>query len=566
MNTVLSYLNEKNISYKLDGSEAILKCPNCGKEKLYLNINSEVFHCFRCEAEEPTSQYAKGHFSQLKEMWGDIVSISSVFENKNQKEVDLTALTNSCHEDLLNNKDAMKYLLQRGIEIGSIHKFKLGYLYRYNQGWISIPSFEDGIPKLLKYRRIPPEVFDSKYIREEGAKSILFNGDIIDRNNEIILTEGEIDAISLIQQGYKNVVGITGGVGTLLPEWYDKLRLKEKIFTCYDTDDDGQGQSAAEKVWATRLGKNKCWNIVLPKGYDLNSFFMKYDREDFEKLKKKAKKFKIEGILSLRESLVKMYKRSIDRGSSDVFELPWPSLNRILPGGFPREKLMVLSGAPGVGKTSMGIEMCYHFSKVHKIPTLFFCMEMLETDLATKIIQLDKDLTFKEINYDEGLIWASELGDLPIYFGYSSRITPQIFYNTMKECRDRFGIEFGVFDNLQRLIRTGQEADMAIASGMFKDITTDLRIPFALVSHHRKLNEEREPTQEDLKGSQAIPADTDFVVILHRRRRKDGEKGFMYLDPVCKVIVDKSRFSSGGITRLYFQGDKSKFVEMEDIE
>jgi len=51
----------------------------------------------------------------------------------------------------------------------------------------------------------------------------------------------------------------------------------------------------------------------------------------------------------------------------------------------------------------------------------------------------------------------------------------------MVEVRNRYGVGIGVFDNLQRMIRSGEEADMGKASGMFKDITMDLNMPFLLI-------------------------------------------------------------------------------------
>jgi len=70
MSDVISYLTEKGVPYKPSGSEVIIKCPDCGKDKLSINIENEVFQCFVCKAENPTGTYVKGHFSQLKKYWG----------------------------------------------------------------------------------------------------------------------------------------------------------------------------------------------------------------------------------------------------------------------------------------------------------------------------------------------------------------------------------------------------------------------------------------------------------------------------------------------------------------
>jgi replicative DNA helicase len=172
-------------------------------------------------------------------------------------------------------------------------------------------------------------------------------------------------------------------------------------------------------------------------------------------------------------------------------------------------------------------------------------------------------MTREEIEYKDALIYASELENVPLYLGYSSRVTPKNFYNTMEEVRNRYGVQIGVFDNLQRLVRTGEEKDMGQASGIFKDITMDLNMPFILVSQPRKLNRDRNPTIDDLKGSGAIPADADEVLLLYRKRVSAVDGSSQSLDPMTKIIIDKSRYSAGGSRILRFVGEKSRFEEEE---
>ena len=568
MSNVLDYLNSKGIQYKLDGAEAILKCPQCNKDKLYLNINTEIYHCFVCEAEQPSSVLAKGHLSKLKEYYGDIVSISTVQPVK-KLQSNFSIQVNRYHNNLLQNKKALKYLIiERGITYESIERFKLGFIRMEEQDWISIPAFKDEIPVFIKYRKLPPDTRPDleKCRREKDGESILLNHDALKDYNEIYLCEGELDAITLIQNGYENTVGTTVGAGTLKPDWYEQLIIKEKLYICFDADD--AGQKAARDIWATRLGIGKCWNVELPKGEDVNSFFLTHDKEDFDKLVLKASQFKIKGIKSIGEVFIEMYRRSRTI-KDETFRLPWEPVNKLLGGGLRCGRLTVLGAYPGTGKTSMAIQICNHFATTYNMPCLIFCMEMPEVTLATKIVQLHLDLTDKEVRYDDGLVYLHELGELPIYFGYSSKITPTIFYNTMKEVRDRYGVQFGVFDNLQRMIRSGDESDMARASGMFKDLTLDLNIPFLLISQPRKADKETMNTSityEELKGSSAIPADSDEVILLHRRKltlpgKDKDETASEAYSSKTKVIVDKSRFSSGGSCFLEMIGEKSKFIE-----
>jgi len=584
---VLEYLDSKNFTYKREGNEAVIQCPNCNRQKLYISLVSGLYHCFYCEVTYPGSEYAKGHINKLQELLGDSLPISSVTQfidhKKNQEEKNYTIKVNEYHSALLNHKQGLRYLFNRGFTQETIIRFKLGLAKcardingeSIEHEWISIPIFENDTPKLIKYRQLPPEDPKlEKYTREAGGKSILFNGDVIEKFEELVIAEGELDAITLIQNGYENVIGITGGAGTLLPPWFDKLILKSKLFLILDPDP--VGQKSAREVWATRLGVSKCWNVLLPENEDINSFFLNHKKEDFDKILKSSYQFKVDGIINLTDALYDLYLKSKSKENFEIYPLPWKNVNKLLGGGLSRKHLTVLGGLPGTGKTTLALQIMWYFAKQYKMPGLFFCLEMPETQLAIKVVQLNEDYSYDQIRPDEALVYSQHLEDIPIYFGYSSKIKPDLFYNTMKAARDRYGIEFGVFDNLQRMIRTGEEADMGKASGMFKDLVMDLNIPFILISQPRKMSADDEITYEMLKGSSAIPADADEVVLMNRKRQtsikygseeKDQEKqdDSMLLDRLSSttnIILDKTRYAPGGIAKLKFIGEKSRFEEI----
>jgi len=559
MNEVIVYLDSKKIEYKVSGDEAVLKCPYCNRPKLYLNTKTQLFHCFYCEARNPESPFVKGHFRQLQQTWGDLLNIQPTKPTTKEKDPDFTDLATRYHNAIWKNKKALKYLLQRGITKESIKKFKLGFAHFEKQDWISIPIFEKGTAKLIKYRKLPPDTRPDleKYKRETNGKSILFNSDCIEKFDEIFVVEGELSALSMIQAGYENVVGITGGAGTLKSDWYDQLVMKKKIILIFDADE--AGQKAAKEVWATRLGVDKCYNVVLPAGEDVDSFLLKYDKDRLDECINKATRFKVDGIYSLAESLYLLYERGLNQDTVRL-PLPWDSVNNLLDGGIEKNWLVVVGGIPGAGKTSFVINTLHYYSKKYNIPSLFFCLEMPESYLALKVIQLEKNLTYQEIDPTDALAYLTDMEEIPMYFGYKSRITVDVFYNTLKAARDRFGIGVAAFDNLQAMVRSDKESDFAKASGAFKEMAMDLNMPFILISQPRKINAERSITYDDLKGSGAIPAFADAVILLNRKRVKESES-FSAFEEKTVVIVDKSRYAKGGKTLLRFEGAKSKFFE-----
>jgi KaiC/GvpD/RAD55 family RecA-like ATPase len=566
---ILDYLNSKNINYRIEGNEAILKCPTCGKDKLYLNISSGVYQCFVCQAENPDAFTAKGHITQLKTYFGDVANISLLADKivKTEKEEkDFTEKASRYAYELWQpeGRTGLRYLLKRGFTEETLKKYNLGFNRRYNQNWVSIPAYEDGIAKFIKFRKIPPYEEEceikEKCTREADGKSILLNGDALKDYDEVIIAEGEFDALMLLQNGYENVVGITVGAGTLKSDWYDKLILKSKIYLCFDADN--AGQNAARNVWAERLGKDKCYNVELPEGMDVNDYFLKYKKEDFDELIKKAYTFRINGVKTLSEVFLEMYHRSDDQDG--LLTTPWPKVNKLLEKkkGFKKGRYLVLSGRAKSGKTTLAMQLCYHFIETYQEPCLFVCLEMPEIDLAVKLVQLHYGISYEEVSYKDAMIYANDLSGLPFYFGYIPNITPEIYYNTAKAVRDRFGVEIIVFDNIQLMVRTGEEKDMGQASRMFQMASRNLGILQILISQPRKTGGEEDLVADDLKGSSALQQDADYVMFLNRRRLK-GDELERAFDPKTKLTVDMSRYSSGGNTHLNFMEAYSRFEEFE---
>ena len=564
MSEITEYLNDKGIQYTTEGNEVVITCPSCKKPKLYINKNSLLYHCFVCSAEKPESLYAKGHLSQLKTEWGDILDISPSKHIELPKiEKDFTNKVERYKHNLSKNPQAKKYLYKRGFDDEDIERFNFGFSehipngYEEKESWISIPVYEDGVPKLIKYRKITNNTDCKKYEREFGGKSILYNQDILKDYNDVYVVAGEFDCCTMIKHGYKNSVCGTGGEGSLTSDMYDKLYLKESITLILDADQ--VGQNAALKVWATRLGLGRCWNVKLPDEEDVNSYFLKYTKDDFEELLKNKYKFKVEGISSITEALYELY--NLSQSEQIVYELPWENLNRAIKG-FEKTQLITVGGIPGFGKTSMVLQLAHHFAKKYNMPSLITCLEMGIPKLVTKIIQNHYDLDYQEVLPSEVLAYINDLEDLPIYFAYSPAITPKIYYNTVKEARNRYGCELFVFDNLQLFVRSDKESDIGKVTKMFKDIAMGLDVIFLMVSQPRKLNSEREPTFDDLKGSSAIAADSDIILLGRRKRIKD-KFGFNSFESKATVLIDKSRFSAGARLQLEFVGEKSRFDEMK---
>jgi len=351
MSNALEYVSSKQLLFKLayskDGHEIILKyCPYCHDNNfhVYLNENTEVFYCHKCQI--------GGTLLTFKEKLGDLMAPVSFQDLNIDKETIQLApehllQVQEAHDRLLHDKETLWYLSSRRWTLEAVQYFKLGLSEEEGIKWLHYTIFSNGNLKNVKMRTLPPA--ERRFKRLFGGESLLFNVDILLENPEyIIICEGEADAISVWSKGFHNVIGATVGAGVIKPEWIDQLDKCKQIIFVYDNDD--AGQNGAQK-FASRLGIERCKNILLPSGYkDINEYFIAgKTAQDFQKLIDNAEPFGVENVLSLGNIIRNTIRKLNSEDREDRLELPWKNVNRLI-NGFEPGDLIVVAAKPKVGK------------------------------------------------------------------------------------------------------------------------------------------------------------------------------------------------------------------------
>lgn len=583
---VLAYLESKGWSYELDDSGnnyKVRECVFCGNSKGNFEIQKDRgYYKTWCCGES-------GSFYELRKSQNDLkIDVDSMTpqgrvqsdRKKDQiKEVDFDQMTTAAelyHSKIFVRAEALQYIKSRGFNEESLARFKIGCMKQNGKLWLTIPHFEKGKAVNIKYRTIAG---DKKWRQEEGSKKVLFNADCIANHEEVILVEGELKAVALMQVGFDNVISLTGGVQNFKPEWVDQLDGLKKIYMCLDSDD--AGQKGAEEL-SMRLGPERCYNIVLEDAKDPDEwlFDRRHTADEFRQLMRKAKQFGIRNVVSLSDSLGELYYDIVTGDADKVQGLmtPWEAVNKITKGFRPGE-LIILSAPPKIGKTTWALDVTLHQAKLRN-PVGFFCLEMSAKRLAQKVIQNMTATGEEDIDADIVSTTRYEMRKLPIYLmkNLQRGIAPEDIYEAIKNAYRRFGLKLIVFDNLHFLVRGTDKLREQIGevSQQFKLLAEELRVPIILIVHPRKLNKNRAMTADDFKESASIHADADQIIMLHRKRKvteemrdfnemdDDDEKQNSILSPETEVIIDASRFTEGGKVTLWYKGEISKFVTMEE--
>lgn len=579
--TPMEYVQRKGFEHQVQAGQIVLKsCPFCGDAKghFYMDQDEGAFFCHKCNESGNliTLQKHYGDFNQERNRMNRPLAkpqggVRQAFEDKDAP----SSITpdekkaTEAHERLLTDQDAVSYITEtRGISIETVKAFKIGLKIEGDGGrWLTIPHYEKGKLINIKSRSLPPAKKDFRRVKD--CRSILFNGDAIEAHgDEIYITEGEIDALTSIDQGIKNVVGITTGAGSFDPSWIDQLQAIKKIILCYDPDE--AGQKGAREV-ARRLGYDRCFNVVLPDGQDVNDFFTSgHDLFDFQNLVNLARQFDVAGIMSFRDGLEALY-RDREQAESAGLRMGFVDVDKLVKTGFNAGELIILSAPPKIGKSTFALQICTH-NALQGIPALFFCLEMRPAKIIEKVVKCQSK---REKMGDIEIINTQQaFRDKPFYMGFCyQRPTLDGIMDTLKAAVRRYGLKLVVFDHLHFLCRSlsNQIQEVSLAVQAFKFLAEELEIPVILIAQPRKIQADAIMTAQDLKDSSSVFSDCDHLIILHRGRlatdRKQVKEGMetrsQAFDPVTLVRVEASRYNAGGEALFYFHGEYSRFDEID---
>lgn len=562
-----AYISKKRWAFKpAPGSPsdvAIKVCPFCGKDKWKFWIDSKrtLYHCWHCQA--------KGNLYKLKRSLGDLKGAKSAAQFTGQEEkkqsskpIDMGNV-DKFHKSLLKSKNGMDYCRSRGINKAAVKRFRLGIQKKHSRVWLAIPHINDGICHNIKFRSLPPH--DKAFRRVKGGASVLYNADALADYEEIVVVEAELDAISFWAAGIKNVVSLTCGADTLLDEWFDLLADKEKIILALDADP--VGQHGARDI-ARRLGFDRCVNVLLP-AHDANECLTELGKDELCESLDTEERFEVGGVVHASDVMLRCKMRQ-EVGEVGLLT-QWDRVNAIIGRGFQPGDLVVLSAKIKVGKTTMALNQALYLA-MHGVPSCVHCLEMSVERLGEKLAAILRKKPVDDLNNVDFAMARYLLRRMPLYFiepDWRGEMSVEAIFDKIREAVKRHGIKFLVFDHLHFLCRSLKYivTEVGQVTRAFKLLCEELQIVTWLIAQPKKVGSGRMITYDDIKDSSAIPADADWIILMHRQPRSVGLDGDLdnvsdqeVLDPKTIIRFDATRFKGGGECLLWFDGETSRFL------
>jgi DNA primase len=193
----------------------------------------------------------------------------------NPKLIELWTKASHQYHESLAGSPAEEYLAQRGILDGA-ERFRLGYVAEVAAGHedrikhhLSIPYLTQSGVVGFKFRRI--DNGDPKYMIPTGQKHHLYNVDaIIHAVNQLLIVEGEIDAISATLAGHPAVA--VAGVNAWKPYFSRCFDGIGRVVIATDNDAKEDGSNPGQEL-ARRLQDAipQAVRVSLPPNSDINS-------------------------------------------------------------------------------------------------------------------------------------------------------------------------------------------------------------------------------------------------------------------------------------------------------
>ena len=244
--------------------------------------------------------------------------------------------------------------------------------------------------------------------------------------------------------------------------------------------------------------------------------------------------------------------------------------------GLNDSDLLLLAARPGMGKTSMALNVALSAAKESGKTVAIFSLEMSREQLVTRLIATEGLVentrlvtgNLRESDWVKIAEAASALSRTDIRIDDNPLLTVA---DMNAKCRRLDNLGLVVIDYLQLMTSaggkgySGENRQQAVSdiSRMLKIMAKELQVPVLCLSQLSRANEKREdkrPMLSDLRESGAIEQDADIVMFLYRDDyyNEDSEKR-----NIAECIIAKNRHGETGKVPLRWMPEYTAFGTLE---
>ena len=285
------------------------------------------------------------------------------------------------------------------------------------------------------------------------------------------------------------------------------------------------------------------------------------------------------GLIPISNVLIDVYDRLTELAASES-AIPGLStgltdLDRAI-SGLNKSDLILLAARPGMGKTSMALNILLEAGKKSGKNVAFFSLEMSREQLALRLISSEcfvdnkKLVTGKltEEDWEKVAVAADSLTRSRIFTDDDSSVSGA---DIRAKCRRMDNLGLVIIDYLQLMQSAGgrtysgenRQQVVSDISRALKIMAKELDVPVLCLSQLSRANESRSdkrPMLSDLRESGAIEQDADIVMFLYREGYYDKDTPNPNL---AECIIAKNRHGETRTVELQWLPEFTTFGNME---
>jgi len=507
-------------------------CPKCSQDRkkknvkcLSVNIDKGIWKCHHCDW---SGGLQKKQYVLPK--WENQTSLSDKvlewFLKRNISQDVLSAMKVT---------DGPEWMPQTGKEC---HTIKFNY-------------FRDGKLINTKYRDA-----EKNFKLVKDAELIFYNIDGLKDQEECIIVEGEIDALTLIKLGHTNTISVPNGASKghnnmqYLDNCYQDFEGIKSVIIC--TDNDEPGNNLANEL-ARRIGVEKCSRALLGEFKDVNEMYCKTGKVEFD-----IKPFPIEGVFGVSdhwESMLNLIKNGFPKG--------WKPRGKIgqqlsIHPGYTT----VITGIPGHGKSEIIDQLCLQLSLDYNLKGAYFSPENRPTEVH--LLKIVEKLIGKSAFKTEAMLMEKAKQFLEDRYFWLYPNDGYNLDNILEKARQavlKFGINWFVIDPWNKLEHQYTESETKHVSESLDKIANFNHANGThcfIVAHPRKMSMNAEkydvPGLYDISGSANFYNKTDIGLSMYKES-----------DGVNTLFIQKVKFKywGDGIAEipLYWDRTNGRYTE-----
>jgi replicative DNA helicase len=254
-------------------------------------------------------------------------------------------------------------------------------------------------------------------------------------------------------------------------------------------------------------------------------------------------------------------------------ETGFVDLDRITAGLHPSD-LVIVAARPGLGKTSLCLNIAEHVAIRKKKTVGIFSLEMSKEQLVKRLLCSESRIDASRVNtgYLNKEDWsrlsraAGDLSETKIFIDDMASITVAELRSKSRRLSLEHGLDLIIVDYLQLMSGSGarfenRTQEISQVSRGLKGVAKELNVPVIAVSQlsravESRTGEHRRPQLSDLRESGSIEQDADLVMFIYR---EDMINPTEENNGLAELIIGKQRNGPTGTIQLAFSKQFTRF-------